>query len=189
MKNIIWLAGLAVAAVVATGCAGGPESLAMGSDDALTQVVGEGLVTLSADRELPVTGVSRSITEAVAIDDATAAVAASPSCPVAPPSALTMETALPMAGCVRGSLLASDAGRHFILRPMAGGSYRIAVTHAVDARFDLGQVTTTEGVTACAPFATGLVSTRLTVEGTPGALCVVVRSDSGEAQPFRLIAE
>lgn len=189
MKNIIRLAGLAMAAVVATGCAGGPESLAMENDNALTQVVGEGLVTLSADRELPVTGAARSITEAAAVDDAAAAVAASPSCPVAPPSAVTMASALPMAGCVRGSLLASDAGRHFILRPMAGGSYRIAVTHAVDARFDLGQVTTAQGAAACVPFATNLTATRLTVEGNPGALCVVVRSDSGEAQPFRLIAE
>ena len=71
MKNIIWLSGLAMAAVVATGCAGGPESLAMESDNALTQVVGEGLVTLSADRELPVTGAAPSITEAITIDDAT----------------------------------------------------------------------------------------------------------------------
>ncbi len=189
MKNIIWLAGLAMAAVMATGCAGGPESLSMESDNALTEVVGEGLVTLSADRELPVARASLLITEAVALDDPAASIAASPWCPVAPPSAISMATALPMAACVRGSLLASDAGRHFVFQPVPGGSYRIAVTHAIDARFDLGQVTTTEGVTACAPFATGLVSTRVTVEGTVGALCVVVRSDRGEAQPFRLITE
>jgi hypothetical protein len=191
MKNSAWLAGLAaVVAVLATGCAGGPEALVMGTDGVLIEPVGGGLVTLSADRALPVAGASQSVAAAVAVDDATAAIAASPSCPVAEASAISMATALPLAGCVRGSLLPSDAGRYFVLQPQAGVSYLISVTHAVDARFDLGRlITAADGSTDCAPLATGLVATRVTVDGRPGRLCVVVRSASGEAQSFRLITE
>lgn len=191
MKNSSWLAGLAaVAAVVATGCAGGPEALVMGTDGVLIEPIGGGVVSLSADQALPVAGASRSVAAAVAVDDATAAIAASPSCPVAEASAISMATALPLAACVRGSLLPSDGGRYFVLQPQPGASYLISVTHAVDARFDLGRWTTAaDGTTGCAPLATGLLATRVTVDDRPGRLCVVVRSASGEAQSFRLIAE
>jgi len=191
MKNSAWLAGLvSVVAALATGCAGGPEALVMGTDGVQIEPVAGGLVTLSADRVLPVAGASQSVAAAVSVDDATAAVAASPSCPVAEATAITMASALPLAGCMRGSLGASDPGRYFVLMPVPGVSYRLAVTHAVDARFDLGTMTTAaDGSTVCSPLATGLLATSVTVDGNPGRLCVVVRSESGEAQSFRLIAE
>ena len=189
MKNSAWLAGLAVAAVMATGCAGGPEAVVMGTDGVQIEPIVGGLVSLSAEQALPVAGPSQSVAAAVAVDDATAAIAAIPSCPVAGGSAISMATALPLAACVRGSLLPSDTGRYFVLQPQPGVSYLISLTHASDARFDLGRLTTAaDGTTGCDALATGLLATRVTVDGNPGRLCVVVRSESGEAQSFRLIA-
>jgi hypothetical protein len=190
MKNSAWLAGLAsVVAVMATGCAGGPEAVVMGTDGVQIEPVVGGLVSLSAEQSLPAAGASQSVAAAVAVDDATAAIAASPSCPVAGGSAISMATALPLSACARGSLLPSDPGRYFVLQPQQGVSYLISLTHAGDARFDLGRWTlAADGSAACEPLATGLLATRVTVDGHPERLCVVVRSESGEAQSFRLLA-
>lgn len=191
MKNSAWLAGLAsVVALMATGCAGGPEAVVMGTDGVQIEPVVGGLVSLSAEQPLPAAaGASQSLAAAVAVDDATAAIAASPSCPVAGGSAISMATALPLSACARGSLLPSDPGRYFVLQPQPGVSYLISLSHAGDARFDLGRWTlAADGSAACEPLATGLLATRVTVDGSPQRLCVVVRSESGEAQSFRLLA-
>lgn len=192
-----WMMGFAlVVTVAANGCAGGAEGASMMPADLTLSTVGDDMVTVAPDRDLPVgsglpsASPDQPLGSAAApemVDSAAAAVAHIPACTLAAPSATTMATAQPLGPCVRGALAEADGGQYFVFNPEVGVSYILQLAGPGDARFDLGVVTTTpSGESVCTPISAGLSATRLVANGPTEPLCTVVRSASGAAQDFRL---
>lgn len=190
MKNKIWMAGfVAMVAVAANGCAGGAESATMMTPEGITlspadeAAVDNALPPASAEQTLP--GSERAVQPAA--DGAAAMFAPTLSCPVAEAGSNSMATAQFLGSCVRGALVAADGGQHFVFNPEPGANYAMAIVSGSDATFDLGVATTTAvGERVCNVFTAGRTSARFASDGSAGNLCVIVHSDTGAAQSFRL---
>lgn len=191
MKNKSWIAGfVAVVAVAANGCAGGAESATMMTPDGITlspageSTVDNALPSASADMPLP--GVDQTTVQPAA-EGASAMFTLNRSCAVADTGSNTMATAQFLGSCLRGALVEADGGQHFVFNPEPGVDYSMRIVTGGDATFDLGVATTNaSGERTCAVFTAGRTSARFSSDGSAGNLCVVVRSDTGSAQSFRL---
>lgn len=185
-----WMSAVVVAivAVTASGCAGGPEGATVMMPDgiSLSPLVDNAVVS-SADQNLPAPEGAALAPSADVANGSMVAIAGAGFCPVAGASSAAMETAPIMGSCVRGSLAADDAGQHFVFNPEAEVTYSMRFAGSGDATFDLGLVTTAAGgERTCEVFTAGLTSTRFSSRRADSTLCVVVHSESGAAQNFRL---
>jgi hypothetical protein len=177
------LLGVLVSLAFASGCANGSET---------TSVVPDGIVLATVASAGPESTIDVAMAGApvalpAVVDSAAAASDASEVCPAMGSAAASMATARRLDACVRGALADADVGQHFVFTPEPGVSYTIELNRPGDARFDLGVVTVdAAGARACAPFTSDLVATRVMSDGRVGALCAVVRSDSGAPQGFRI---
>jgi hypothetical protein len=184
MNKSCLLGVFASMAFSAVGCAGGAEMASVMPDGIVLETVAGGLAASSVDVALAGAPVAQgAMVESVG----GAAAAARDLCPAMGSPADTMATAPNLGACVRGALVDADVGQHFVFTPEPGVSYAVELSRPGDARFDLGVVSVDPaGVRSCVPFTSGLVATRVMSDGRVGALCAVVRSDSGAAQRFRI---
>ncbi len=180
-----WIACFAmVVAVAANGCAGGAESVTMSVPDGIALLP---LDESSIDLPLPAAASTGALATGDVSNGAAAALAPARSCAVAGASSDTMASAQFLGACTRGTLAADDAGQYFVFNPEPNVDYAMRLVGDGDATFDLGVATVTpSGERRCAVFTAGIVSTRFSSNEGVGDLCVIVRSDSGSAQGFRL---
>lgn len=184
MNKSCLLGVFASMAFSAVGCAGGAGMASVMPDGIVLEAVARGLPASSVDVALPGAPVARA---AVVESVGAAAEGARDVCPAMGSAAASMATAEALVACARGALADADAGQHFVFTPEPGVSYAIELSRPGDARFDLGVVTVdAAGARDCVPFTSGLVATRVVSDGRVGALCAVVRSDSGAAQRYRI---
>lgn len=191
MNNKTCLLGFAsVMALVAVGCAGEPAGATVERDGVAIQPIAGDELAAAAEQPLPGAvdpGATPSL-DRVAVEGPAAAVPVIPACAFSAPSATSMARAERLAECVHGALTEAEVGRHFKFTPAPGVSYLLELARPGDARFDLGVPGVVDGVERCVALSTGLLAARVTTDGTAGPLCAVVRSATGEAQPFTLTA-
>ncbi|MDB4929168.1 MAG: hypothetical protein JWM10_1652 [Myxococcaceae bacterium] len=184
MNKSCLLGVFASMAFSAVGCAAGPEMASVMPDGIVLETIAGGLAESSVDVAMPGAPIAQ---PALAESVGAAAAGAREMCPAMGSTAATMATAENLGACVRGALADADVGQYFVFTPEPGVSYALELTRPGDASFDLGVVAVdAAGVRSCAPFSSGLVATRVLSDGRVGALCAVVRSDSGAAQQFRI---
>lgn len=184
-----WISAFAVVVTIAAnGCAGGTESATMEVPGGTTpSPLGENVITSTVDLPLPGAASTGVLATGDVIDGARLALEPVRSCAVASASSNTMATAEFLGSCMRGALVDADAGQYFVFNPERDVDYSVSLVGDGDATFDLGVSTVGPGgARRCAVFTAGITSTRFSSNEGVGDLCVVVRSDSGSAQAFRL---
>ncbi len=188
MKKAAISVFVAVVAIVANGCSGGTESATTAVPTGITlSPVGENELTSSVDVPLAGATATGALATGDVIDGSRLALEPVRSCAVASASSDTMATAQFLGSCVQGALAVEDAGQHFVFNPELDVNYTLRLVGDGDATFDLGVPTVAPGgARSCAVFTAGITSTHFSAAEGVGDLCVVVRSDSGSAQTFRL---
>jgi hypothetical protein len=170
-------------AIVANGCAGGTANATMEVPVGVTLApFGEDMIASSVDLPLAGAGSTGEV-----VDGERLALAPVGACAVASGSSHTMATAQSLGTCAQGALVDQDAGQYFVFNPEPNLDYAMRLVGDGDATFDLGVPGVGPGGEhTCTVFSPGLVATRFSAAAGVGDLCVVVHSDSGSAQAFRL---
>ncbi len=189
MKKSWISAFVAIVTVAANGCAGGADGATMEVPVGITlSPLGENVIASSSvNVPLAASAGTGVLATGDVVDGTRLASAPTQVCAVADASSSTMATARSLGSCVRGALVADDVGQYFVFSPEHDVDYAMRLVGDGDATFDLGVSTVGPGgARRCAVFTAGITSTRFSSNEGVGDLCVVVRSDSGSAQAFRL---